>query len=72
MGRGSLPIRQVGSWPRRVGGGGLVGGFFIVVVFARVCLWGGRGGIWQFDRSHVLGLILGCLDRSALSWTDSP
>ena len=37
MDRGSLPIRRVGSWPRRVGVGGLVGGFFIVVVSLRLC-----------------------------------
>ena len=49
MDRGSLPIRRVGSWPRRVGVGGLVGGLVIVVVFASVtvCLWGDRGGRWQ-------------------------
>jgi hypothetical protein len=51
MDRGFLPIRQVGSWPRRVGVGGLVGGFFIVVVFAPLRFFAGRvvalGGLFR-------------------------
>jgi hypothetical protein len=69
MDRGSLPIRRVGSWPRRVGVGGLVGGFFIVVVFAPLRFFAGRvvalGGL--FRCVAILCVVVCCATKKSRS-----